>query len=103
VFFTKGKSLIFYAYDLDQGPEIKNASTFQAWGRRGPDRDQALPLGIFYEDNASKKRWVVKLDDPKTLAQIDAVFVTVEPHGGSHKPSGKPFLFAYLKVDPNHP
>jgi hypothetical protein len=103
VFFTKGKSLIFYAYDLDQGPEIKNASTFQAWGRRGPDRDQALPLGIFYEDNASKKRWVVKLDDPKTLAQIDAVFVTVEPRGGSHKPSGKPFLFAYLKADPNHP
>jgi hypothetical protein len=103
VFFTKGKSLIFYAYDLDQGPEIKNASTFQAWGRRGPDRDQALPLGIFYEDNAAKKRWVVKLDDPKTLAQIDAVFVTVEPHGGSHKPSGKPFLFAYLKADPNHP
>jgi DNA repair exonuclease SbcCD ATPase subunit len=103
VFFTKGKSLIFYAYDLDQEPEIKNASTFQAWGRRGPDREQALSLGIFYEDNASKKRWVLKLDDPKMLAQIDAVFVTVEPHGGSHKPSGKPLLFAYLKADPNHP
>jgi hypothetical protein len=27
----------------------------------------------------------------------------VEPNGGSQKPSGKPFLFAYLKVDPNHP
>jgi hypothetical protein len=103
VFYTKGKSLIFYAYDLDQETEIKNASTFQAWGRRGADREQALNLGIFYEDNASKKRWVLKLDDPKTLAQIDAVFVTVEPHGGSHKPSGKPLLFAYLKADPNHP
>lgn len=103
VFFTEGKSLIFYAYDLDQEPEVKNASTFQAWGRRGPDWGHALPLGIFYQDNASKKRWVVKLDDPKTLAQIDAVFVTVEPHGGSHKPSGKPLLFAYLKSEPNHP
>ena len=103
VFFTEGKSLIFYAYDLDQEPEVKNASTFQAWGRRGPDWGRALPLGIFYQDNASKKRWVVKLDDPKTLAQIDAVFVTVEPHGGSHKPSGKPLLFAYLKSEPNHP
>jgi hypothetical protein len=103
VFYTKGKSLIFYAYDLDQETLIKNASTFQAWGRRGPDREQALSLGIFYEDNASKKRWVLKLDDPKMLAQIDAVFVTVEPHGGSHKPSGKPLLFAYLKADPNHP
>jgi hypothetical protein len=102
VFYTKGKSLIFYAYDLDQ-QGIKQASTFQAWGRRGPDRQQALNLGIFYEDNASKKRWVLKLDDPKTLAQIDAVFVTLEPNGRSDKPSGKPLLFAYLRVDPNHP
>jgi hypothetical protein len=103
VFYTKGKSLIFYAYDLDQQNVVKNASTFQVWGRRGPDREQALPLGIFYEDNASKKRWVLKLDDPKLLAQIDAVFVTIEPNGGSRKPSGKPLLFAYLRVDPNHP
>ena len=103
VFYTKGKSLIFYAYDLDQQTVAKNASTFQVWGRRGPDREQAFPLGIFYEDNASKKRWVLKLDDPKLLAEIDAVFVTIEPNGGSRKPSGKPLLFAYLRVDPNHP
>jgi hypothetical protein len=102
VFYTKGKSLIFYAYDLDQ-QGIKRAQQFQAWGQHGPDRQQALSLGIFYEDNASKKRWVFKLDDPRTLAEIDAVFVTMEPHGGSEKPSGKPLLFAYLRVDPNHP
>jgi hypothetical protein len=64
---------------------------------------QALNRGIFYEDNASKKRRVLKLDDPKTLRQIDAVFVTVAPNGGSHKPTGKALLFAYLGVDPNHP
>jgi len=103
VFYTKGKSLIFYAYDLDQQSEVKTASTFQAWGRRGPDRQQALNLGVFYVDNASKKRWVLRFDDPKVLAQIDAVFVTVEPNGGSHKPSNKPLLFAYLHIDPNHP
>ena len=102
VFYTKEKSLIFYAYDLDQ-QDGKRGRTFQAWGRRGPDFKQAVNLGIFYEDNASKKRWVLKSEDPKTLAQIDAVFVTVEPHGGSDKPSGKPLLFAYLRVNPNHP
>jgi len=102
VFYTKEKSLIFYAYDLDQ-QGIKPARTFQAWGRRGPDWKQAVNLGIFYEDNASKKRWVLKSEDSKTLAQIDAVFVTVEPQGGSDKPSGKPLLFAYLRVNPNHP
>lgn len=103
VFYTKGKSLIFYAYDLDQDTELKKASAFQAWGRRGPDRQQSINLGIFYEDNASRKRWILKCDDPKTLAQIDAVFVTLEPNGGSHKPSNKPLLFAYLKVNANHP
>jgi anti-sigma factor RsiW len=102
VFYTKEKSLIFYAYDLDQ-QHSKAGQTFQAWGRRGPDFKEAVNLGIFYEDNASKKRWVLKSEDPKTLAQIDAVFVTVEPHGGSDKPSGKPLLFAYLRVNPNHP
>ena len=103
VFYTKGKSLIFYAYDLDRESETKAASTFQAWGRRGPDLEQALNLGIFYQDSASKKRWILKCDDPKTLAQIDAVFVTIEPDRTSHQPSGKSLLFAYLKGDPNHP
>ena len=103
VFYTKGKSLIFYAYDLDQEPGARNASAFQAWGRRGPDRREAVNLGIFYGDNAAKKRWVLKFNDPNVLEQIDAVFVTVEPNGGSHKPSGKPVLDAYLQLPPNHP
>jgi hypothetical protein len=103
VFYTKGKSLIFYAYDLNEEPGARDASTFQAWGRRGPDRQEALNLGIFFEDNAAKKRWVLKFDNPKALAEIDAVFVTVEPKGGSPKPSGKPLLYAYLQLSPNHP
>jgi hypothetical protein len=103
VFYTKGKSLIFYAFDLDAQPGVQNAKSFQAWGRKGPDKEQARSLGIFYEDNASKKRWVLKASDPKTLEDIDAVFVTVEPHGGSQHPSGKQLLFAYLRVNPNHP
>ena len=103
VFYTKGKSLIFYAFDLDAQPGAQNASSFQAWGRRGPDKQQAFSLGIFYEDNVRKKRWVLKASDPKTLEDIDAVFVTAEPNGGSRHPSGKQLLFAYLRVNPNHP
>jgi hypothetical protein len=103
VFYTKEKSLIFYAYDLDQESGIKNARTFQAWGQRGSDRSRALNLGIFYQDNAGKKRWILKFNDSKALEQIDAVFVTIEPNGGSRKPTGKPLLFAYLNMEPNHP
>jgi hypothetical protein len=103
VFFTKGKSLIFYAYDLDKQPGVQRTSVFRAWGRRGPDFEQALPLGILFVDSSSKRRWVLRFDDPKALAKIDAVFVTVEPNNTGRRPSGKPMLFAYLRVEPNHP
>jgi hypothetical protein len=103
LFYTRGKSLIFYAYDLDEHTGLKRAATFQAWGRRGPDVQHAVNLGIFYEDNETKKRWILKCNDPKTLAQIDGVFVTVEPKGGSHKPTSKRLLFASLEIEPNHP
>jgi hypothetical protein len=103
LFYTQGQKLLFYAYDLDQAPGLRSASTFQAWAQRGPDKEHALNLGIFYEDNAANKRWVLKSNDAKTLAEIDAVFVTVEPDAHSRKPRGKQVLFAYLRINPNHP
>lgn len=104
IFYTKGKSLIFYAYDLSDIPGAKEASTFQAWGGHGAnDRKQTFRLGIFYEDNVAKKRWVLKSNDRKALNEIDVVFITVEPRGGSPRPTGKPFLMAYLKQNANHP
>ena len=106
VFYTQGKSLIFYAFDLDRQPGVVNASTFQVWGQReAPQGEPASPmnLGILYLDNENNRRWVMRFDDPKQLAEIDAVFVTVEPRGGSHKPTSKPFLYALLRNQANHP
>lgn len=106
VFYTQGKSLIFYAFDLDHEPGVVNASTFQVWGQSDrPQGEQAHPmnLGILYMDNETNRRWVMRFDDPKKLAEIDAVFVTVEPRGGSHKPTSKPFLYALLRNEANHP
>jgi hypothetical protein len=106
VFYTQGKSLIFYAFDLDREPGVVNASTFQVWGQREtPQGEQASPmnLGILYRDSESNRRWVMRFDEQKQLTDIDAVFVTVEPHGGSHKPTSKPFLYALLRNEANHP
>jgi hypothetical protein len=102
VFYTKDKSLVFYGYDLDQQRGVKRTSTFQAWGR-GVDQQHDISLGLLYLDDANQKRWVLKFNNAKTISQIDAVFVTVEPEGGSTKPSGKPLLFTSLRIDPNHP
>jgi hypothetical protein len=106
VFYTQNKSLIFYAFDLDHEPGVKNASIFQVWGQRDAelgDKPHPMNLGILYMDSESNRRWALRLDDPKQLAEIDAVFVTVEPRGGSRKPTGKPFLYALLRKEANHP
>jgi anti-sigma-K factor RskA len=106
VFYTQNKSLIFYAFDLDHEPGVKSASTFQVWGQRDNELEQKshpMNLGILYMDSESNRRWVLRFDDPKQLAEIDAVFVTVEPRGGSQKPTGKPLLYALLRKEANHP
>ncbi len=102
IFYTKGKSLIFYAFDLDQQRALHNAA-FQLWGQQGSDRSNYVNMGIFYMDNEANRRWVLKFDDPEKLARINSVFVTVEPNGGSQKPGGKQLLYASLRTLPNHP
>jgi len=104
VFYTKGRSLIFYAFDLQSQPGYHEAKAFQAWGKPANAAAKPVSLGIFYLDSEKNRRWVLKADNPDLLAQINAVFVTVEPHGGSQRPTGKPFLEAYLhSLSPNHP
>jgi hypothetical protein len=103
VFYTEGKSLIFYAFDLD-GPRVTDAKhSFQAWGQLSDSKTSAVNLGIFYVDDPAKKRWILRFDNPDVLDKISAVFVTTEPHGGTAKPTGQKLMFAYLGHEPNHP
>ena len=103
VFYTEGKSLIFYAFDLD-GPKLTDAKhSFQAWGQLTDSKTSAVNLGIFYVDDPANKRWILRFDNPEVLDKISAVFVTAEPHGGTAKPTGQKLMFAYLGHEPNHP
>jgi hypothetical protein len=104
VFYTEGKSLVFYAYDLPaRRPETKYA--FYAWGKRDVSGDvKVRNLGIFYNDDQSQRRWVMKINDPALLSDIDSVFVTLEKSDDSTKsPNGKKLLSAYLGTPANHP
>ena len=101
VFYTRDKSLIFYGFDLDRQPGLKESAVFQAWGRR--DAEKEVSLGVFYRDETNQRRWILKFNDADTLARLDSVFVTAEPHGGSIKPTGKPLLSTYLRLPANHP
>ena len=103
VFYTEEKSLIFYAFDLGDRASARRNASFQVWGARGAAQNPSQSLGIFYVDDQRQNRWVLKFEDPRILAEIDSVFVTVEPRGGSARPTGRKFLYAYLKANPNHP
>jgi hypothetical protein len=103
VFYTEGKSLIFYAFDLSNDRVVDAKYSYQAWGVRDGAGGQAKSLGVFYIDDKDKRRWVLKSEDPAALAQIDSVFVTVEPFGGAKQPTGQKFLYAFLKNQANHP
>lgn len=101
IFYTRDRSLIFYGFDLDSQAGHRQDVSFQVWGS-GSDRPSPVSLGLFYQDD-SHKRWVLRCNDAKALARLDMVFVTVEPPGGSPKPTGKQLLRAYLQIHPNHP
>jgi anti-sigma-K factor RskA len=104
IFYTEGKStLIFYAFDLNDRNAAKRNASFQVWGKRGPAQAAAHSLGLFQIDDQKQNRWVLRFEDPQVLAEIDSVFVTVEPSGGSTKPTGRQFLFAYLNTNPTRP
>jgi hypothetical protein len=100
IFYTKDRSLVFYGFDLEKQAGVEKDATFQVWGS-GSDRSP-VSLGLFYQDD-SHNRWVLRCDDPKALARLNMVFVTVEPPGGSSKPTGKRLLRAYLQIASNHP
>lgn len=103
VFYTEGKSLLFYAYDLDKKKKSLERFSFQAWGQLGAKSGPVQSLGLFQADDQAQNRWVLRCDDPTLLAQIDSVFVTIEPTGGSSRPQGQQLIYAFLKANPNHP
>lgn len=103
IFYTEGKSLVFYAYDLSDPRKVEAKVSFHLWGERLGTDKPISNLGIFHSDDANDSRWVLAFDDPSVLAQIDSVFVTVEPSETVRGPRGRRILFAFLGDRPNHP
>jgi hypothetical protein len=104
IFYTEGKSLIFYAYDLGDPRKVDARVSFYVWGGLLGTEKPIENLGVFHNDDASDGRWVLTFDDPHVLAQINSVFVTVESSRKAvREPGGRRILFAFLGEKPNHP
>jgi hypothetical protein len=104
VFYIEGKSLVFYAYDLEDSRQFKASVIFHVWGGRAGVKEATHSLGILRKDDASQNRWAMTFDDPNVLAQINSVFVTAESaKKHSDEPHGKKVLYAYFGSPANHP
>jgi hypothetical protein len=104
VFYIEGKSLVFYAYDLDAPDHFRKDVTFHVWGGKAGVSDVSHSLGILHKDDDGQGRWAMTFDDPAVLAQINSVFVTAEPADRQiNAPRGKKVLYAYFGNKPNHP
>jgi hypothetical protein len=104
VFYTEGKSLVFYGYDLDSIEAESSKVAFYLWGKRDGEPRDIHNLGALSRDDKMQRRWVLTITDPKVVAEIDSVFVTLEnsEKPGKH-PSGKRVLSAFLGSPANHP
>lgn len=100
VFYTEGKSLVFYAFDLDESKLSK--AKLVVWGAQEGSPYTAHSLGLLYSDDKVNRRWSLKTSDPELLKEINSVFVTLEPRGDAKKPNGRQMLYAYLG-EANHP
>lgn len=102
VFLTEGKSLIFYAFDLNAGRAKNTKTRFQVWGEQLGKKNSERGLGLLYVDDEAQKRWALKVQDPDLLKEVNSVFVTVSPSGNGDKPGNQRLLYAYLG-QANHP
>ena len=102
VFLIEGKSLTFYAFDLNEDRVANAKRSFQVWVVSEAGKNSARRLGLLHVDAKAQGRWVLKVENPDLVKAISSVFVTVEPAAGGKQPSGQKMLYAYLG-DANHP
>lgn len=102
VFLTEGKSLTFYAFDLNEDAALSAKRGFQVWAVPETSKNSSRSLGFLRVDAKAQGRWVLKVDNPELVKEISSVFVTAEPVAGAKQPGGQKMLYAYLG-EANHP
>ena len=87
-FAVEGSKLVFVAFDL---PETPPGRVYQLWLMRR--RGVPILSGGIFTAKRGKQSFIV-IDDPASLANLDALAVSEEPTGGSPKPgpTGPKFL-----------
>jgi len=102
VFYVEGKSLVFYAYDLQEKNKSKKVE-FRVWGEQAGVRSVSINLGAMRNDGAEHSRWVLTCNDASLLGKINAIYITPDLSSRpSSDPHGPKMMYAFLG-SPNHP
>ena len=96
VFLNEGKSLSFYAFDLNEDRVVNAKRNFRVWAVPEANKSASRSLGYLQIDGKAQGRWMLKVDNPELVKNISSVFVTVEAAAGDKQPSGQKMLYAYL-------
>jgi hypothetical protein len=103
-FYTEGKSLVYYAYDLPQKKAEEGKFSYVAWGETNGNKASIKKIGLLFHDDQTQRRWSLNFANSQVLAEIDSVFITLERTDEDvAQPKGKRLLTAYLGTPPNHP
>jgi hypothetical protein len=102
IFLTEGRSLTFYAFDLNEDMAVNPKRSFQVWAASEAGKDSAHSLGLLRVDPKAPGRWVLKVENPELVKDVSSVFITNEPAAGGKHPDGQKMLAAYLG-QANHP
>jgi hypothetical protein len=96
ILVTEGRSLTFYAFDLEEEQPIDAKHRFKVWGTQQAKAGPAHSLGFLNIDDHAHKRWTLKLNDLQLVKDLDAVFVTVELARGTTEPREHKLLYTFL-------
>jgi hypothetical protein len=94
VFLTEGKSLMFFAFDLNNSRRINAQGRFQVWGEELGKKGSVRSLGVLTLDDQTENRWALEVHDPGLLTGVNAVFMTASS-SANHNSSPRE-LYAYL-------
>jgi anti-sigma-K factor RskA len=87
---------------LNEDGALNAKSSFQVWAVPEGSKNSPRSLGLLRQDAKAQGRWVLSVENPELVKEINSVYVTVEPVAGGKQPSGQKMLYAYLGQS-NHP
>jgi hypothetical protein len=101
VFLTEGKSLMFFAFDLNDAKGLSGRPRYQVWGELAGKKGSAHSLGVLSIDDKAQNRWALRVENPALLKDVNYVYVTTSSSTGEN--NGQRMLYAFLGEPGNTP